>query len=1506
MKKVTFSNWRMLITSLLFASFGLFMQTEATGQNPGCSPTVGFPDPPAGLACPGVMTPAVIWEETFDSGFGVFTEDPVPVGANDLTISTNGDTPSSGTGSECNPEGMSGPEYVFLEGSFTLAGETHCMSTTVDLTAEAAPLYLSFWYYMFGDNIGDLIINVNGTQEFIATGQMQTSQTDPWLQGEVDLSAYAGLMVTIQVCMTEGNGAISTFESDTSIDHMQIFNCALPPPIINCPMDVVTSNDPGLCTAQVSFSDAVAIDPDGGPVTVMQTMGPPSGSDFPVGVTVIEFTATDDEGDTSTCQFTITVEDNEIPIVTCPADIVTDNDPGICGAVVTYPNPTVMDNCFMGGGIVMDELSTLYAGGNGLGANATVYFDATIGGNTLTLNEIDINTDAALGVTVNADIYLIAGGTYSGNETNPGAWGAVASTASGPSADTNNPTTLVLTTPLTLNANTTYAVAVFMDQSVNYTNGNGTNEQYSNADITLDLGSATSGLFTGSVFSPRVWNGAVRYEYNASNAPYTVITGFPSGDVFPVGTTLTTLEYTDAGGNSVQCTFNVTVNDVEAPTVTCVGSAGTVNVSEDFDAGLPAGWSTVINTGTCDWENGTDLPTGDDFTTPAMFFDDDACGAGAPASNASLLSDVYDTSGGATVTLGYDVAFQEAGGGSTGTVEVWDGAAWQQVALYNVDLDPDIQTESIDITAYSNAALQVRWTFDDNGGSWGWHYGVDNFSLDYDIAAAPYDVVLDANGMASVPATDLVIGWDDNCGAGGVTISGGGGGMPSTLATTLAGGNGNFGNMFDINALNEVTIQSFDIHGDTGATFDVEVYAKSGTWVGSENNPGAWTLIGTAPGVVSNGDGVVTPLNLTLNYVIPAGETHAFYVTPTDFSTGGFNYTNGTATGNVFASDANIEFLEGAGKNYPFTGTTFQPRVFNGNILYETGSGGGGMVIDFTCDDLGITEVTIFATDAAGNESSCTAIVNVIDETPPVLVCQDVTIELGPDGTADINPEDLLANSPSTYDVVTISSDNQSGTEGFTDLTVPVTAAEVVSFDWDYTTPDGPAFDSFGYLLNGVYTELTDPAGALQQSGNSGPINLAPGDVFGFRSYSLDGLFGACTTTVSNFVPGFNGQFDPANWTVTLTNSDGDAFFVEIPGGPLSFDACGITVLAVDITEVTCDDIGTDYDETITITNPALMSSNVFSFTGTPTGATADAVLEVMTFGDIDGTGGNEEMWTITDEDSNVTGTIGATGSFSDQCNTTLTETFMIPAAMIDAWAADGQIDFTGTDVAGNINTVLCGGDFLSLRLMYSTGGNLTATVFASDASGNLAACQSMITVVDALAPEVTCPADQTVDPGPGNLFYTVPDYWAGGDATAADNCTDPVTVFSQDPPAGSQLPDGVYTVTLCATDEYGNEGCCTFELTVESILGAADNELGSAISMYPNPAAEQVTLANGSNILLDSAVIYDMNGKLVNTIDLRNMGSEMVIDVSQLASGVYMVQIAGEESTTVKRLIKE
>jgi len=203
-------------------------------------------------------------------------------------------------------------------------------------------------------------------------------------------------------------------------------------------------------------------------------------------------------------------------------------------------------------------------------------------------------------------------------------------------------------------------------------------------------------------------------------------------------------------------------------------------------------------------------------------------------------------------------------------------------------------------------------------------------------------------------------------------------------------------------------------------------------------------------------------------------------------------------------------------------------------------------------------------------------------------------------------------------------------------------------------------------------------------------------------------------------------------------------------------------------------------------------------------------------------------------------------------------------------------------------------------------GTPMTITIFASDASGNIASCTAEINVVDTLAPEVTCPADQTVDPGEGNLFYEVPDYFATGEGSAVDNCTDPVSITTQDPAPGELIPDGEYTVTLTAEDEYGNVGTCTFQLTVESVLGVDDNSLSSSIAMYPNPADGQVTITNKSNIALQDAVVYDINGKLINQYDLRNMQGEQVIDVSALASGVYVVQITSDKSSVSKRLIKK
>uniref|UniRef100_UPI0030D6E163 T9SS type A sorting domain-containing protein n=1 Tax=uncultured Marixanthomonas sp. TaxID=757245 RepID=UPI0030D6E163 len=239
--------------------------------------------------------------------------------------------------------------------------------------------------------------------------------------------------------------------------------------------------------------------------------------------------------------------------------------------------------------------------------------------------------------------------------------------------------------------------------------------------------------------------------------------------------------------------------------------------------------------------------------------------------------------------------------------------------------------------------------------------------------------------------------------------------------------------------------------------------------------------------------------------------------------------------------------------------------------------------------------------------------------------------------------------------------------------------------------------------------------------------------------------------------------------------------------------------------------------------------------------------------------------------------------------------------------------DGTATLLPGDViatNEDACGIDTTAVDITQfdcsDIGTPVTVQVFVSDVNGNLSTCNAVVTVVDAMAPVVTCPADQTVDPGEGNLFYEIPDYFALGEASATDNCTNPVTITSQQPAAGELVSDGIHTITLTAEDDNGNIGTCTFELIVESILGVGGTDNLDSVQLYPNPANNQVTLGNPSQVNLKEAIIYDLTGRVIRTINLKGMGAQKTIDVTNLASATYLVRISSENGTITKQLIKE
>jgi hypothetical protein len=154
-----------------------------------------------------------------------------------------------------------------------------------------------------------------------------------------------------------------------------------------------------------------------------------------------------------------------------------------------------------------------------------------------------------------------------------------------------------------------------------------------------------------------------------------------------------------------------------------------------------------------------------------------------------------------------------------------------------------------------------------------------------------------------------------------------------SLTTTYAGGNGQDGNMFNVTAVNTVTITSFDVHFGLG-TVPFEVYSIAGGYQGNETNAAAWTLIGSGQHIVTTPQGTGQPLALAIDVTIQAGQTVGFYVTNTGGSAPNIIYSNGTG---VLYQDANIQMPEGVGKAYPFGGT-YTPRTWNGTVHYTLGS----------------------------------------------------------------------------------------------------------------------------------------------------------------------------------------------------------------------------------------------------------------------------------------------------------------------------------------------------------------------------------------------------------------------------------------------------------------------------------------------------------------------------------------------------------------------------------------
>ena len=341
------------------------------------------------------------------------------------------------------------------------------------------------------------------------------------------------------------------------------------PPAVSCPANITKSTDPDQCSAVVNYT-ATANDNCDGPLT--PTCEPASGSTFQKGTTTVTCTATDSLENTGSCSFTVTVNDTQQPSITCPANITKPTDPNLCSAVVTYPAPTVSDNCPDVGtatcspasgstfpkGTTTVTCSVSDASNNMAGCSFTVTVQDTIPPTiTCPANVTQCNDTNQCSAVVS---YPAPGV----NDNCPNAT-AACSPASGSSFPKGTTTVTCTATDAAGNQSSPCTFTVTVNDCQNPT-------------ITCPA-NITRGT------DPNQCSAVVSYPPPAvsDNCPGvgTPTCAPASGSTFPKGTTTVSCSVKDAVNNSASCSFTVTVNDTQPPSITCPA-----NVTKPTDPNL--------------------------------------------------------------------------------------------------------------------------------------------------------------------------------------------------------------------------------------------------------------------------------------------------------------------------------------------------------------------------------------------------------------------------------------------------------------------------------------------------------------------------------------------------------------------------------------------------------------------------------------------------------------------------------------------------------------------------------------------------------------------------------------------------------------------------------------------------------------------------------------------------------------------------------------------------------
>ena len=487
---------------------------------------------------------------------------------------------------------------------------------------------------------------------------------------------------------------------------------------------------------------------------------------------------------------------------------------------------------------------------------------------------------------------------------------------------------------------------------------------------------------------------------------------------------------------------------------------------------------------------------------------------------------------------------------------------------------------------------------------------------------------------------------------------------------------------------------------------------------------------------------------------------------------------------------------------------------------------------------------TFTATDDAGNSTSTSQTITVVDTTAPILnVPADYTTECsdglvldlaeafdlcGPTSVA-VEVETILGDAIGNYTLIrtfTATDDAGNSTSASQTITVqdttppefisvPEDAVVECSEDLPYSEPS--TNDACG-TVELTYSDEVIPGNA---AGNYTVIRTFTATDDAGNSSSATQTFNVVDTTDPEFT------FVPADFTVecsdempmddaTASDNCGEVT-MEVTSETAAGDAAGNYVITRTFTAT--DDAGnsTSAEQTITV-----QDTTAPEFTFVP----ADYTVECSEEMPMDVATASDNCGEVTIEVESETTSGNATGNYvitrtftatddaGNSTSTSQTITVVDTTAPILNVPADYTAecsdempmdDATASDNCGEVSI-----EVTSQTTAGDAAGNyvITRTFTATDDAGNATSATQTITVQDTTSPEFTfVPADYVVE---------CSDVMPMDDATAADNCGEVTIEVTGEIVAGDAAGDYVIVRTFTATDDAGNSSSATQTITVQ------------------------------------------------------------------------------------------